>query len=447
MSDFRSRKLNPPPTHQQINLQATPMKTLTVTDFSCIQKATLEISQLTLIIGPQASGKSILCKLAYFLLDCIQTQHNSIVKKESYERFINSVKERFVEWFPPSAWGEKRFKIELSAGDFSVLIARKTYGGKVSDDFRVKFSSAFQEQYESLLAVVQNAAQKEKGATARAIWDFDWELRQTIMKSMKELMKRDNVSYQAFVPAGRSFFTSIGKAIAAFEQGRVLDPLILRFGRMYTSYRDRELYIREEKSTDLAIRKTVEKSMAELLGGVIERDGESDFVRATDGRKIPISALSSGQQELLPLIVFMPWLYGGGVDRQCYIEEPEAHLFPAAQSRLIESLVTASSLTTTGAGLVLTTHSPYVLTKVNNLLKAGEISRHLSEPGKKALETIIPRKAWLQAKNVRAYAIKEGKLISILESDGLISADYLDEVSGDLGREFGSLLALEEKID
>lgn len=422
------------------------MKTLTVTDFSCIQKATLEISQLTIIIGPQASGKSILCKLAYFLLDCIQAQHSSIIKKESYERFTSSLKERFVEWFPPSAWGEKRFKIELCAGDFSVSIARKTYGGKVSNDFRVKFSAEFQNQYESLLAVVHNAAQKGKGATARAIWDFDWELRQTVMKSMKQLMKKDNVSYQAFVPAGRSFFTSIGKAIAAFEQGRVLDPLILRFGRMYTSYRERELFIREEKSTEIVIRKAVEKTMAELLGGVIERDGESDFVRATDGRKIPISALSSGQQELLPLIVFMPWLYGGAVDRQCYIEEPEAHLFPAAQSKLIESLVTASSLST-GASLVLTTHSPYVLTKVNNLLKAGEISRHSSESGKKTLEAIIPRKAWLQAKNVRAYAIQEGKLVSILESDGLISADYLDEVSGDLGKEFGHLLALEEKID
>lgn len=422
------------------------MKTLDVSDFSCIQKATLEMSQLTLIIGPQASGKSVLCKLAYFLFDCGQLQQSSIAKKESFERFVSNLKERFVEWFPPSAWGSKRFKIELVAGDYSIALARKTYGGKVSDDFRVKFSQAFQDQYETLLGIVQNAAQKDKGAGVRPIWEFDWELRQSISKSLKGLMKKDAVGYQAFVPAGRSFFTSIGKAIAAFEQGRVLDPLILRFGRMYTSYREHGMFRVDEKPSEVALRKTIEKSMADLMGGVIERDGEKDFVRAHDGRKIPISALSSGQQELLPLVVFMPWLYGDGVDRQCYIEEPEAHLFPTAQSRLIESLVVACNSSPTGASLVLTTHSPYVLTKVNNLLKAGSISKTLNETQRKDLEQIIPRKAWLQARNVRAYAIHDGKLVSILESDGLISADYLDEVSGELGEEFGCLLALEESV-
>lgn len=422
------------------------MKTLVVTDFSCIQKASLELSQLTLIIGPQASGKSVLCKLAYFLFDCAQLQHKNITKKESFERFVRDLKERFIEWFPPSAWGNKRFKIELVAGDYSVLLARKTYGGKVSDDFRVKFSEAFHIQYESLLKVFQDTAQKEKGPNLRNIWEFDWELRQSIAKSLKHLMKKDSVGYQAFVPAGRSFFTSIGKAIAAFEQGRVLDPLILQFGRMYTSLREQELFFREEKATEIALRKSIEKSMAELLGGVVERDGETDYVRAHDGRKIPLSALSSGQQELLPLIAFMPLLYRGGTDRQCYIEEPEAHLFPAAQSRLIESLVVASSSTTVGAGLVLTTHSPYVLTKVNNLLKAGAISKRMDEIQRKELEKVIPRRAWLQAQNVRAYAIHEGRLLNIMESDGLISADYLDEVSGDLSREFGYLLNMEESI-
>ena len=404
------------------------------------------MSQLTLIIGPQASGKSVLCKLAYFLFDCAQLQQSSISKKEPFEKFVSNLKDRFVEWFPPSAWGSKRFKIELVAGDYSIALARKTYGGKVSDDFRVKFSQAFQDQYETLLTIVSNAAQKEKGAGVRPIWEFDWELRQTISKSLKSLMKKDAVGYQAFVPAGRSFFTSIGKAIAAFEQGRVLDPLILRFGRMYTSFKDEEVYRGEEKPAEAALRKAIEKSMADLMGGVIERDGEKDFVRAHDGRKIPISALSSGQQELLPLVVFMPWLYGIGVDRQCYIEEPEAHLFPAAQSRLIENLVVACNSTTMGSSLVLTTHSPYVLTKVNNLLKSGAISKLLNDLQRKELEQIIPRKAWLQAKNVRAYAIHDGKLVSILEDDGLISADYLDEVSGELGKEFGSLLSLEESI-
>ncbi|MDB5743844.1 MAG: hypothetical protein JWR68_2159 [Polaromonas sp.] len=422
------------------------MRTLKVTDFSCIQNATLELGQLTIIIGPQATGKSVICKLSYFLFDCAQLQHKSIVRKESFEKFVISLKERFIEWFPIGAWGPKRFKIELTAGDYSITLARTTYGGKVSDNFRVKISDAFQNQYESLLQEVQRISQKSEAVRMQRPLEFDWELGETISKSLKQLMGKDHVSYQAFVPAGRSFFTSIGKAIAIFEQGKVLDPLIIRFGRMYTSLKDQNRYFLEEKSSDIGFKKALEKSLAELLGGVIERDGDKEFVRTSDGRKVPLTALSSGQQELLPLIVFLPWLHSIKGGRLCYVEEPEAHLFPAAQSQLIESLVLTSNSNAINASLVLTTHSPYVLTKINNLLKAGAISRRLSDIKKKELDTIINRRAWLQAKNLRAYAIKEGKLISILEKDGLIDSDYLDEVSGDLSKEFGKLLELEHSI-
>lgn len=423
------------------------MKTLTVTDFSCIQKAHLEIEQLTLIIGPQASGKSVLCKLTYFLIECAQLEHTSILRKDSFERFTSDLKSRFVEWFPIAAWGDKRFKIQFEAGDYCIELARKTYGGKVSDDFRVKFSRAFQDQYELLLNDVQKVVQKAGGSAMRHPIEFDWELRETIAKSLKSLMGKDCVSNQAFVPAGRSFFTSIGKAIATFEQGRVLDPLILQFGRLYTAYKEhRHYFFGEEKPAEISRRKAIEQSFIELLGGKVERDGDKEFVHTDDGRKVPFSALSSGQQELLPLVAFLPWLYGNGADRLCYIEEPEAHLFPSAQSKLIENLVVACNSSALAASLVLTTHSPYVLTKANNLLKAGSISKRLGEPKRKELETIISRRAWIYANKVRAYAIKDGKLFSILDADGLIDADYLDTVSGDMGDEFSQLLQLEETI-
>ena len=406
----------------------------------------MEIEQLTLIIGPQASGKSVLCKLTYFLIDCAQLQHTSITRRENFERFTADLKARFIDWFPVAAWGNKRFKIKFSAGDYCIEIARKTYGGKVSDDFRVKFSKEFQNQYELLLSDVHKVSEKAKTSSIRHSIEFDWELRETIAKSLKRLMGKDCVSNQAFVPAGRSFFTSIGKAIAAFEQGRVLDPLILRFGRLYTAYKDRSFFYREEKAAEVSRRKAIEQSFAELLGGKVERDGDKEFVLTEDGRKVPFSALSSGQQELLPLVAFLPWLYSGGAERLCYIEEPEAHLFPAAQSKLIESLVSACNSSTIDASLVLTTHSPYVLTKVNNLLKAGSISKRLPESKRKELETIIGRRAWVMASEVRAYAIRDGKLFSILDSDGLIDADYLDGVSGHMAEEFSRLLQLEETI-
>ena len=47
-----------------------PARTLAVKNFSVIKDAEtvpLEFGKITVLIGPQSSGKSLLCKLAYFL--------------------------------------------------------------------------------------------------------------------------------------------------------------------------------------------------------------------------------------------------------------------------------------------------------------------------------------------------------------------------------------------
>jgi len=420
------------------------MKTLSVNNFSCIKSANFEMSRLTVIIGPQASGKSVLCKLSFFMLDIAKFQHESLLRGDSHEKCAMHIKHRFIEWFPISAWGTKRFKIEFTAGNYSLTLMRKLQQGSVADDILVRFSTPFKQQYELLAEEIEKLTRTPNNSKNKSFseeMEVEWKIRESVNLSLKTLMGQDNVSYQAFVPAGRSFFTNIGKAIAVFEQARALDPLVLRFGRTYTAYLERAMRTYGRK-IDSASQTAIDAALAEIFGGKHKRENGVDLVTMTDGRKIPLTALSSGQQELLPLITFIPWLLGdGGNDRLCYIEEPEAHLFPSSQSKLIEALVAVTNIS--GCGLVMTTHSPYVLVKINNLLKAGAISRKLREPGKKDLETIINRRAWLDVKNVSAYALRDGKLFSIIEDDGLIDGEYLDGISEEMSTEFSNLLGLE----
>ena len=417
------------------------MRILQVEHFSCIVAATLEIDRLTVIIGPQASGKSVLGKLCFFAIDVGLSQHVSILCSDSFEKFVQEMKQRFVEWFPLEAWGSGKFKIRYVGGDYSLTITRKSYKGVSGDDFRLQFSEAFQANFEELTSKVDKRASRAGQSEVADDFERDWQIQDAIRTAHRKLQGRDAVDFQAFVPAGRSFFTSIGKAIAAFEQGRVLDPLILRFGRLYTAYKDRPRRVFNEPAQEREARKSIELILNSILGGSLQRDGDREYLHTSDGRKVPLSALSSGQQELLPIVTFIPWFSGARSASLCYIEEPEAHLFPATQSRLVQALVTVAS----NSSLVLTTHSPYVLTKVNNLLKAGTVGRKLAEPLKKELEASIPRRAWLTARNVRAYAIREGQVVSILGPEGLIDGDYLDDISSELAREFSMLLELEEK--
>lgn len=418
------------------------MQTLTVKNFSCIKSASMEVERLTLIIGPQASGKSLLSKLVFFLLDALHLQYNALSRKENFDRYSAGVKARFLEWFPTQAWGDGKFHIELSAGNYNIALTRKSWKEQQKNDFRIKFSDEFKLQYETLLAQVVKVDRRDHDDIS-AGFEFDYQFREAVDKSTEALMGKDAIARQAFIPAGRSFFTSIGKAIAAFEQGRVLDPLILRFGRMYTVYKERPNRF-NSRSADIGSIRSAQAIFKTLLGGTLKQDGDVEFVEMEDGRRVPLSAMSSGQQELLPLMAVLPWLFGGRKnDKLCYIEEPEAHLFPDSQGRLVEALVVAANAGSTN--LVLTTHSPYVVTKLNNLLKAGAISRKLDETGRKQMDALVSRRSWLQARNVRAYALHEGVLRSILDETGLVDADYLDSASCALSDEFSGLLDLEER--
>jgi hypothetical protein len=93
--------------------------------------------------------------------------------------------------------------------------------------------------------------------------------------------------------------------------------------------------------------------------------------------------------------------------------------------------------------MLVTTHSPYVLSKLNNLLKAGSLGSRLSKSKRSKLTGIIDRSAWLSPVSTSAYAIHDRRTWNILGEDGLIDGDYLDSISSELSDEFSAMLDLE----
>jgi len=92
--------------------------------------------------------------------------------------------------------------------------------------------------------------------------------------------------------------------------------------------------------------------------------------------------------------------------------------------------------------LVITTHSPYVLSKLNNLLFAGNLIKRMPELTD-SVKKIVPESAILQPDFVRSYAIQEGYTKNLIDEDGLIDGEYLDSISGHIAEQFNSLLMLE----
>ncbi|WP_165830558.1 AAA family ATPase [Phenylobacterium soli] len=444
-------------------MQAIHMPTLNISEFSCLDEATFQLAPVNVIIGPQGSGKSVTTKLFYFLTD-IQTSYFQYAERgDTIEDYKKQVARLFKIWFPPSAWGQGRFNIGYTAGDFSVRLLRRKSQGKLSEDLSVTFSEWFSDIYNETRHQFERQKDFEdiESTSNLSISELDrgWRVREVMQRRALRDLERQYIGQQTFIPAGRAFFTSIGRLVAGLEQAGSLDPVTLKFARLFANLRDRNASRRPGYASRLGHEFLTRRKhiMNQLFGGEIRFENETEFVQAEDGRRIPFTSLSSGQQELLPMWSLMDYFseidaltYRGPgrpvrrASELVYIEEPEAHLFPSAQSLLMEFLIGSLVSERSQRSLVITTHSPYIMGKLNVFLKAGQLSRRKKR--NQDINNVVPRDCWLDENRLSALAIENGTMRDLTDSDGLIDGTYLDQVSEDISRQFSTLLKIESEI-
>ncbi|NEO65552.1 MAG: ATP-binding protein, partial [Moorea sp. SIO4G2] len=171
------------------------------------------------------------------------------------------------------------------------------------------------------------------------------------------------------------------------------------------------------------------------------------FVKMADGRRISIANSSSGQQATFPLTIMLSALpfsvYDRSAGQTVYIEEPEAHLFPSAQRNIIELIACVFNSDPEKLQFFITTHSPYILTAINNLIQAGILYQESSQDTLPKLEEILPNYKALSTSDLSAYVLVNGNAENILYKEtGLIDANVIDGVSDELAIEFDKLLDL-----
>ncbi|PSC02992.1 hypothetical protein SLNSH_21000 [Alsobacter soli] len=426
------------------------MSRLVIDHFSCIEEGSVDIKKMTFLIGPQASGKSVISKLIYFFNDILDEQFSALEEDMTYRQFHRRLIENFKKAFPSAAWGNNAFQIEYHLGPYLFILKRGRVRKNSSGTMTLSISDNFQDNYERYLNEIRTlklrtAEKNDESFTSRE-WEIFYDVRRKAVQAMRHELGNDYYSSQLFIPAGRSFFTSMGKAVVAFEQGGYLDPATAQFGRYFTTMRDMLLgrgfvYRSRPPNKERIAHRTA--LAAKLFGGTIKSERNEAYVEAEDGRKIAFSILSSGQQELLPLWLALNEFMNDESDNVfLYIEEPEAHLFPSAQSVLAEYLATLVNFGS-HRGMFITTHSPYILAKINNLLRAGDLGRAQRRKYSAQVDKVIPRNAWLNSGQFAAYAIEQKTVVSVLGDDGLVDGDYLDRVSSDISEEFSDLLMIE----
>ena len=121
---------------------------------------------------------------------------------------------------------------------------------------------------------------------------------------------------------------------------------------------------------------------------------------------------STGQQNLIRILqdAFISMLYNEIIFR--VIEEPEAHLHPTTQQHLMH--IIALMRNHIDSQFVITTHSPYLLATLKNLLTAGRRSKKNPKAATE-LEARIPKLCWLMPDDVEVYHLKDGMSYPIVQ--------------------------------
>ncbi|MBR5982978.1 MAG: ATP-binding protein [Bacteroidales bacterium] len=119
------------------------------------------------------------------------------------------------------------------------------------------------------------------------------------------------------------------------------------------------------------------------------------------------------------------------------VEEPEQNLFPETQADVLYELLECKNANIRNK-LVISTHSPYILTALNNAMLASDVYSKTGETVKS-----IPLSKMVSFDDVSAYKLEDGKIISITDiQNRLIDASQIDDCSSQINEVFDELMDL-----
>ena len=124
------------------------------------------------------------------------------------------------------------------------------------------------------------------------------------------------------------------------------------------------------------------------------------------------------------------------------VEEPELSLFPESQNSMIRLLCKVNNGTTDNM-LLLTSHSPYTLAILNNLVLAYKAYEKGDDNIKRKVAEIVPPEYHIDPESLTAFSLTETEMENyqsvLSESSGIISKNDLDSVSELIMHEFNIL--------
>ncbi|WP_431244310.1 AAA family ATPase [Flavobacterium sp. P21] len=439
---------------------------LIVKNFGPLKDIEIEVREMVTFIGAQASGKSTLAKLISIFEDDefrrnSETTFEIELKKYNIYSYLN--KKTFIEY--TNSKNIYPFVLRYSSEKFekkTIQNILKIYKGVKNEKLLAQFNSL--EKFKSLTKSSFSFCKRTDSKFNEKILDL------FPLKSQKDKFKRHKLNQKDNLFFDGNYIDDI---LVILEKEKSFENYLNLYEDLIAIFPDiflyDSIYIPTERNilqiifsnvlglinNDIQIPKYLLNSgqeyekaihaIKELPLNIIgknfkyKREGKTSFIYHNDNEKVDLLESASGLQSIIPILLLIEYSKSlkDKYNFNFVVEEPELNLYPKAQHELIKYLV--KNCLFDRKNLILTTHSPFVLASINNLLLAYD----KGQKNPKEVNKIIKKESWLNPKNFIAYELKNGKAKKIMNDKlGQISENMIDGVSDAFANEFDKLLDL-----
>ncbi|HRI65888.1 MAG TPA: ATP-binding protein [Polyangium sp.] len=421
-----------------------------------IKKTTLDLRPLTVIVGPNNTSKTYLAYCVHGMIRAIGSQQWEMMAGEPGARFTESdlfararkqlkhISTKFIKELPQyfqdtfgGLFKNTSVSIDFDDDELKSAIPRLVaqypeYVDNFGNEITCRFYYREQTDATGPLAILLVAEVARESLALPAE-------RNAFILSYKMLATR---RYRLLRDRERSFFGRTSAGASRPGTGREI-PIQETGHQSYPVPIEDFLDFLTDVELEGAGHKNNNKSSFGKLADVIESQihgghrtvyqstpagGRKLMLEIRDDFRIDLYNASSSIKQLAPLLLYLR--YRAAPNQVLIIDEPEMNLHPEAQAKLLEALGMLANL---GVHVLLTTHSPYFMAHLNNLIAADQKSSARKKRQAKHLYMGNPA-AFLSPSDVSAYEMRPEGLVSLADSEYGIRWDTLSDVSAELQR-------------
>ena len=457
------------------------MSTIKIHNLGVIKDIEIDLKQFNLLIGEQATGKSTICKAVYFFRNfkdiTFSSIYDSITKSSEYystnkegkqiseksllESFFSSLyielKSLFIGLFDKSSLQNTSMTLQYCFSkkyEISINISSENELNIKYNDNLIKFLHSFINKINDFSKSIISNSTKKQNKNIKNFFDL-FDLKKIFLSILKEpyFHEMEDSLSTYYIPAGRSMLSLLTN-----QKTRInYDNLELINRKFMQNIEDFQKYFtfgieniyKNIKLNKNDIFSNIANEIKKGLKGNYRynSNGQEIFIPNNSDISIPVNHISSGQQEILWLYNLLYVLIVKQEKAFVIIEEPEAHLYPSLQKQIMEFI--AQFINITGSSVIITTHSPYILTATNNLSYAGKL-RMQSKTKQNRVEKLFGKFNYFKPDSINAIKLlnnnKEKCCENLIDKKtGEFLAEKIDEVSNEINEQYTSLFEREEE--